>query len=211
MSIFSRRLRELRDKTGETQDDIGKLLGKTKAAVSKYELGDRQPDLEDVKNLALHFNTTADFMLGLSDVKISAEHIPSNIKIIMDNLSLNEFVCNIEAKTGIRIDISEMDSYINGRVIPANQIIEALASYANVEPKFFYKRPDSSVNSKLPYPEMEELIPFIEVKGFKRVVRIASKILVNDLDIGAIEKIVDGMVDFKNTVLSDDKKKKHPK
>lgn len=67
MSLFGNRLKNLRNYTMETQDDLGKALGKSREAVSKYEKGDREPDLNVLTSLAKHFNVSADYMLGLTD------------------------------------------------------------------------------------------------------------------------------------------------
>jgi len=63
------RLRSLRDKTGETQVQVGKVLGKSREAVKKYEKGEREPDLASITKLAKHFNISVDYILGLTDVE----------------------------------------------------------------------------------------------------------------------------------------------
>lgn len=67
MSIFAERLKDLRDKKGNTQTEVGKALGKSREAVSKYEIGEREPDLEAVASLSKYFNVSADYILGITD------------------------------------------------------------------------------------------------------------------------------------------------
>jgi transcriptional regulator with XRE-family HTH domain len=40
---------------------------------SRWELGDRQPKLQDLAAIALHFGVTTDWLLGLSDSRDNSE------------------------------------------------------------------------------------------------------------------------------------------
>jgi transcriptional regulator with XRE-family HTH domain len=62
---FPRRLRELR--SVKSQALIAKELGVNQQTYARWELGDRQPKLQDLCAIALHFNVTADWLLGVSD------------------------------------------------------------------------------------------------------------------------------------------------
>mgnify|MGYP000618902744 CR=1 FL=1 len=197
MSIFGIRLKELRDESGLTQADIGKLLGKSAAAISKYEIGDRQPTLEDIASLAKHFGTTSDYMLGVSNVKINSENVAGNIAYIMNNLSIDEFISKVHEKTGKLIPREKMESYLNGRAIPKRDELDALAKYAGVEPIFFFKYSDKFISMKYSCPEMEKLDFFRTHSGFKRIINFCIKILENNIDITPFENIVDNMVNLK--------------
>lgn len=67
MSAFAERLKDLRNRKGQTQDEVGKAVGKSREAVSKYEIGEREPDLNAVASLARYFNVSTDYMLGITD------------------------------------------------------------------------------------------------------------------------------------------------
>jgi transcriptional regulator with XRE-family HTH domain len=67
MSIFSERLRSLRSRRGQTQEELGKLVGKSREAICKYEIGDREPDLNALDELAKYFGVTTDYILGRTD------------------------------------------------------------------------------------------------------------------------------------------------
>ena len=58
------RLKELRLKAGKTQNDIAKLLGVTRPAYTRYENGEREPDLNTIKALADYYQVSVDFLLG---------------------------------------------------------------------------------------------------------------------------------------------------
>lgn len=66
-SVFSRRLRELRDWADMSQAEVADALGVTKSSVSLYERGVNLPDADVVAGLARLYNVSADYLLGLSD------------------------------------------------------------------------------------------------------------------------------------------------
>ncbi|MCI8411205.1 MAG: helix-turn-helix transcriptional regulator [Clostridia bacterium] len=58
------RIKYLREKNGFTQKDIATRLGVEPAAISKYELDMREPNIEAIKKLATIFNISIDYLLG---------------------------------------------------------------------------------------------------------------------------------------------------
>lgn len=62
-----RRIRDLREDNDYTQKDIAKMLNCSQQAYSKYELGQRDIPTEILIALARFYNTTTDYILGLSD------------------------------------------------------------------------------------------------------------------------------------------------
>ena len=70
MSLFVERLKNLRDGEATSQKTVGQLAGKSRRPVSKYETGEREPDLLDMASLAKRFQVTSDYVLGLTDNKI---------------------------------------------------------------------------------------------------------------------------------------------
>lgn len=69
---FKDRLKELREKNGITQKELGEKLGLNKNAVSTYEIGSREPNLEKIKKLAKIFNCSVDYLIGASDIESKA-------------------------------------------------------------------------------------------------------------------------------------------
>lgn len=66
------RLKYLREKNGLTQKEVATKLGVESAAISKYELDMREPNIEALKKLATMFNVSIDYLLGRTpDVLIS--------------------------------------------------------------------------------------------------------------------------------------------
>lgn len=67
MSVFSERVKQLRKDKKQSQIEVGKALGKSRETISKYELGEREPDPNVIALLSKHFNVSADYMLGITD------------------------------------------------------------------------------------------------------------------------------------------------
>lgn len=66
---FKDRLRELRIENGIKQETLSKILNITTSTVSMYETGQREPTLDILIKIAVFFNTSTDYLLGLKDEK----------------------------------------------------------------------------------------------------------------------------------------------
>jgi len=64
---LSQRIRTLREECGLTREELANRLNVTYWALSKYESGERTPDLETIAKIACRFGVTVDYLLGLSD------------------------------------------------------------------------------------------------------------------------------------------------
>lgn len=69
MFILSRKLREYRRKMEMTQEDAANALGVAPQTVSKWERGETLPDVTLLPALANLFQTTADDLLGMDDLR----------------------------------------------------------------------------------------------------------------------------------------------
>lgn len=63
------RIRQLRLEKGLKQIELCKILGVSQAALSGYETGNYEPDNEILIKIANFFNTTTDYILGISEKK----------------------------------------------------------------------------------------------------------------------------------------------
>lgn len=64
MSSLGERLKELRETSGKTQEEMGKLLNLGRVAYTQYENDKRMPTLDTLKRLSEIFNVTTDYLLG---------------------------------------------------------------------------------------------------------------------------------------------------
>lgn len=67
--MFGEKLKELRISKGLTQEELGKILNKTKNNISQYETSKREPDSETLKTLADFFGVSVDYLLGRTDIR----------------------------------------------------------------------------------------------------------------------------------------------
>jgi len=65
--MFGKRIKELREDKGLTQNELGDLLNLTKANISKYENEKLEPNIETIYKLGEIFNVSTDYILGQTD------------------------------------------------------------------------------------------------------------------------------------------------
>ena len=73
MSIFSERLKWLREKKGFTQKEMAERLGMSGSSYSKYEYGLREPNLETLAKLPGILGESADFLLGVTNLDFKSQ------------------------------------------------------------------------------------------------------------------------------------------
>lgn len=61
------RIKDLREDKDILQKDIAKILNVSQTNYSKYELGKINIPIETLKKLAIFFNTSIDYLLGLTN------------------------------------------------------------------------------------------------------------------------------------------------
>ena len=88
------RIKYLREKNGFTQKDIATKLGVEPAAISKYELDMREPNIEALIKLATIFNVSIDYLLGRTpDVFVNA-----NDRVLLNLFELKNSYYNSKEK-----------------------------------------------------------------------------------------------------------------
>ncbi|MBR3920181.1 MAG: helix-turn-helix transcriptional regulator [Clostridia bacterium] len=65
MQNFGKRIKELRQKAGLTQQQLAERIWVSKAAISNYELYERNPSPEILIKLAKVFHVSTDYLLGI--------------------------------------------------------------------------------------------------------------------------------------------------
>lgn len=109
------RIKYLREKNGFTQKDIATKLGVEPAAISKYELDMREPNIEALIKLATIFNVSIDYLLGRTpDVFVNA-----NDKKIFNLLETKELYYSSKEKLK---DFKEVYVNDNSVSIAGNEI-----------------------------------------------------------------------------------------
>ena len=90
--IFCERLRKLRTDKELSQAKLAKILGTYQQTIGAWENGTTEPDIETVTRLAVFFDVTADYLLGLSN------DISKSNEVNIGNKSVNSSFQNINIK-----------------------------------------------------------------------------------------------------------------
>lgn len=89
MQYFGVRLKEIRKKSGLSQETLAKELGISKGALSYYENGERVPDINFLEKVSLYYNVSFDYLMGFSNA-MNNENAP-----LVDGTGLSEETINI--------------------------------------------------------------------------------------------------------------------
>lgn len=82
-SIEVERIKELRERDNETQEELATAIGCKKYTISNIEQGKSVPSLETIKNIALHYHVSIDYICGLyEDMAIPSTVLDSLLRYI---------------------------------------------------------------------------------------------------------------------------------
>ena len=85
-SIFSDKIKALRQEKGITQSELAGKLGITTTALSFFESGSRIPNIEVLKSMAVIFGVSSDYLLGIEtsnkDLKTYADMLAALVPIL---------------------------------------------------------------------------------------------------------------------------------
>lgn len=57
------RLKEIREGIGATQKAVAEAIGCSATVYSRYERGERQPDIDTLRRLSCYFNVSVDYII----------------------------------------------------------------------------------------------------------------------------------------------------
>lgn len=125
-------LKYLREKNGETRNDISRLLSTTgygfsEMTVRRYENGESEPELEKVIMLAEHFNVTVDDLL-MARMKDDTPVYLKNLQFLREkyNMKLQDIAYLL------RVSKADASKYENGAADMAIEQFMKLADYFGV-------------------------------------------------------------------------------
>lgn len=129
MSEFHKVLKLLRKEDKLTQIELGKRLGLSGSAISMYERGEREPELEVLELIADYFNVSIDYLHNGTELKIPNNIIPipaTKVVPLLGTIACGEPILaneNIEAYVKVGENVSadfalrcKGDSMINARI-----------------------------------------------------------------------------------------------
>ena len=65
--MFNKRLNELRKRKGYTQTERATLIGYDQSMGARWEKGESEPTASAIKNIAVLFDVSSDYLLGIED------------------------------------------------------------------------------------------------------------------------------------------------
>ena len=100
--ITVERLKKMRSIHRESQNEVGSIIGYKGSTYARYEKGERGIDYEDLKKLAVHWNTFVEYLTGEEDYSTEEEReeVGSLINVLkfIINKSGFELISRIEIK-----------------------------------------------------------------------------------------------------------------
>ena len=69
MTTFGKRFKQLRIEKGLTQENLAVKFYTRKCSISKYENDIQAPDIDTIKQYALFFDCSIDYLLGSTDIR----------------------------------------------------------------------------------------------------------------------------------------------
>ena len=78
MSIFSKRVTQLRKDRGWSQEELAQRMGVTRSAIGNWEQGTREPDYVTLERVADLFNCEMQYLIGekpASDLSLDERYI----------------------------------------------------------------------------------------------------------------------------------------
>ena len=85
MTQFATRLRELRQEKKLSMKQLAKKIGTTDGAVSNWENDVNEPKMTYIIRLAIFFNVSADYLLGLEDETGAKTYISNSFNNFSNN------------------------------------------------------------------------------------------------------------------------------
>ncbi|MFS0723918.1 helix-turn-helix domain-containing protein [Paenibacillus sp. 1P07SE] len=86
--ITGRRIAQLREQQGWTQEQTATLLGISRAALSHYEKNRREPDMETLSKFADLFKVSIDYLVGRTEISDMVLH--EDTRSFVDRLELSD-------------------------------------------------------------------------------------------------------------------------
>lgn len=94
--VFPSRLKKARQDYGLTQVEASKLLKIDKSTLAKYELGQREPNIELLVLIALLYDVSADWLIG-----VTAKGGTDHLKELREERERQEILKKIEREASL--------------------------------------------------------------------------------------------------------------
>ena len=176
--LFNEKLKMLRKEKGFTQESLADKLNVSRQAITKWESGDGIPDIDNLKQISILFNTTIDELvkedkdINLENKKNYSEIYELEIDhtkhfdINIDKINELKIMSNNEEKVKIEILSNEEENLKESFKVKFDDIYNKL----DIDIKNKKKVEDITINMYLP----EKYINDIELKSKMKTLNISS-------------------------------------
>lgn len=144
---FGDRLKQLREESSLTQQELGEKINLTKANISKYETGRLQPNIDTINFLAKYFNVSTDYLLGRTDTRNPQDY--DLIKSLSsDDPELLEILKQFTKREDLKVILKQLLSVDKNEIKPLAKMISGLVS-ENKELELIINKNNMEADKKL--------------------------------------------------------------
>ena len=145
--IFGEYLRQKRTESGLSMRKLEELSGVSNSYLSQLERGTRSvPTPKILKDIAPHLNVSYEELLkaaGYLNDDFNMSNFGANLILVRGKTSKEAFAAAIQEESGNLMFTAELlDTLENGSIVPTEDTIEMLSSFAGVHKGFWYKEND---------------------------------------------------------------------
>ncbi|EHQ90966.1 helix-turn-helix domain-containing protein [Desulfosporosinus youngiae] len=122
--MLGKRLQQLRNKFGLTQEELAKILCMSRSTYAQYEVDRRKPDYDTLQRIADYFKVSTDFLLGRTEHSVIEEsYFPSRLRMIreLNDISLEQLA------ESLNLPLTEISQFETGEKNPDPSTLKALA------------------------------------------------------------------------------------
>lgn len=102
MSLVSERIKELREENKFTQVEVAEKLGISVSGYRKLEYGEREPNIDIIREISSMYDVTSDYLLGLSNFKNDLDGLGISVVVAENNMNVAEFqYLNVKSEKGV--------------------------------------------------------------------------------------------------------------
>lgn len=112
MAEFGEQLRKAREEKGITQQTLAENVYVTRQTISRYENGERYPDIVTLKKLSSVLGVSTDFLLGDDEIAKVVEKNPIVDKPLFNNITIALYTLIVATYTIFIINQTPMSSFI---------------------------------------------------------------------------------------------------
>ena len=151
--MLGERIAELRKAKGISQEELADALMTSRQAISKWERGESDPDITRLKDLALYFEVSIDYLLGYDIETTSVNGFISRLKKCLEeekyDVSLDEIKMIISRNNNNFNLLLAANEYLGSYyyIVREEEVIDLLIQYLKKAVLLF--QPDNSYNCTL--------------------------------------------------------------